>query len=117
MDETLALGAFAALAQETRLRMLRALVKAGPGGLAAGTVAALVGASSSGASFHLAHLERAGIVRSRRMARSIIYSADYAALSGLTAFLMQECCAGHPEADASTLPSPSTLNSLPDGVL
>lgn len=97
LKEVQALDAFAALSQETRLRMLRALVVAGPEGLAAGAVGEAVGASSSSASFHLAHLERAGLVQSRREARSIIYSASYDGLAGLVAFLMQDCCQGHPE--------------------
>lgn len=95
--EAQALDAFAALSQATRLRMVRALVVAGPDGLAAGDVAEAVGASSSSASFHLSHLERAGLVRSRRDARSIIYSASIAGLSGLVEFLMRDCCQGHPE--------------------
>ncbi|MGA8514931.1 MAG: metalloregulator ArsR/SmtB family transcription factor [Burkholderiaceae bacterium] len=81
------------MSQETRLRIIRLLVKTGPKGMAAGDIAAKVSASSSGASFHLANLERAGLVRSRREARSIIYSADYDSMSALTAFLMKDCCA------------------------
>ena len=103
MDETQALDAFGALSQETRLKMVRALVMAGPDGLAAGAVGDAVGAASSSASFHLAHLERAGLVRSRRESRSIVYSADYAALSGLVAFLMRDCCQGHPDVCAPAL--------------
>lgn len=97
LDETQALDAFGALSQETRLNMVRTLVVAGPDGLAAGAVGEAVGASSSSASFHLSHLERAGLVQSRREARSIIYSANYDGLAGLVAFLMQDCCQGHPE--------------------
>lgn len=97
MDQTQALDAFAALSQETRLAMVRLLVRAGPDGLPAGAIAEGVGVSSSGASFHLAHLERAGLVGSRRESRSIIYSASFPALSGLVAFLMRDCCQGHPE--------------------
>ena len=66
IEEPQALDAFGALSQETRLRMVRALVEAGPEGMSAGAVGDAVEASSSGASFHLAHLERAGLVRSRR---------------------------------------------------
>lgn len=97
MDETRALDGFAALSQATRLQMVRALVVAGPDGLAAGAVGESVGASSSSASFHLAHLERAGLVQSHRVARSIIYTASLAGLSGLVEFLMADCCQGHPE--------------------
>ena len=97
LDEPQALEAFGALSQSTRLQMVRALVVAGPAGLPAGAVADAVGASSSSASFHLANLERAGLVTSRREARSIIYSANYEGLSGLVEFLMRDCCSGHPE--------------------
>ena len=97
MDEVQALDIFAALSQPARLQMVRLLVVAGPDGLAAGAVAAAVGASASSASFHLAHLERAGLVRSRRRARSIVYAADFSSLSGVVTFLMQDCCGGRPE--------------------
>ena len=103
MDERQAINAFAALAQENRLRMVRLLVKAGPGGLPAGGIADAVGASSSNVSFHLKELERAGLVQSRRAARSIIYTAAYGALSGLVEFLMRDCCQGHPEVCAPAL--------------
>lgn len=102
-DENQALDAFAALSQGTRLRMVRALVVAGSEGMAAGAVGEAVGASSSSASFHLAHLERAGLVQSRREARSIIYSADYDGLAALVDFLMRDCCQGRPEICAPAL--------------
>ena len=97
MDEAQALGAFGALSQATRLQMVRALVVAGPDGMSAGSVGEAVGVSSSGASFHLANLERAGLVTSRRASRSIIYAANYDSLSGLVEFLMRDCCQGHPD--------------------
>lgn len=98
MSEKQALDAFAALSQETRLRIVRLLVQAGPQGLSAGVIGeAMDGASSSRMSFHLSHLEHAGLVVSRREGRSIIYRASYPALSALIAFLMRDCCQGHPE--------------------
>lgn len=98
MDEKQALDAFAALSQETRLRIVKLLVTAGPDGMAAGAIGeAMDGASSSRMSFHLGHLEQAGLVESRREGRSILYSAAYPALSGLIEFLMRDCCQGHPE--------------------
>ena len=97
MDEKQALSAFAALSQETRLRIVRLLVTAGPDGMPAGAIGeAMDGASSSRMSFNLSHLEQSGLVESRRDGRSIIYSASYPALSGLLEFLMRDCCQGHP---------------------
>ena len=94
MNELQALDAFASLSQETRLRIVRLLVMAGPDGMPAGAVGDAMGASSSKISFHLSHLERAGLIQSRRESRSIIYSAVYSALSGLIEFLMKDCCQG-----------------------
>ena len=96
MNERQALSVFAALSQETRLRILRMLVIAGRNGLAAGTIAERAEVSPSNVSFHLKELEQAGLVNSRRESRSIIYSAEYDTLSGLIRFLMEDCCAGSP---------------------
>jgi DNA-binding transcriptional ArsR family regulator len=97
MHERQAQTAFAALSQETRLHIVRMLVKAGPDGLAAGSIAEKANVSASNVSFHLKELENAGLIFSRREARSIIYAADYDRLRGLIEFLMKDCCQGHPE--------------------
>jgi DNA-binding transcriptional ArsR family regulator len=114
MDERQALDAFSALSQETRLRVVRLLVQAGPDGMAAGAIGEAVGASSSNASFHLAHLERAGLIRSRREARSIIYSANVDGLTGLIRFLMEDCCRGRPEICAPALESLNACTCEPE---
>ena len=106
MQEKQAVAIFAALAQETRLRIVRLLVVAGPKGMAAGAIGeAMGGASSSRMSFHLSHLEHAGLVESRREGRSIIYSAAYPALSSLIDFLMRDCCQGHPDVCSAAVAS------------
>ena len=98
MEEERALAAFAALSQETRLRIVRLLVKAGPDGMAAGAIGdALGGATTSRLSFHLTHLEHAGLIRSKRDGRFIIYRAVYPVLADLVEFLMRDCCHGHPD--------------------
>jgi DNA-binding transcriptional ArsR family regulator len=111
MDQSQALSAFAALSQETRLAIVRLLVRAGPAGVPAGAIADEVGVSASNVSFHLKELERAGLIDARREARSIIYSASFDALRALIGFLMMDCCAAHPEicgpalADACCVPT------------
>jgi DNA-binding transcriptional ArsR family regulator len=97
MKEGQALGALAAMSQETRLRIVRRLVRAGPKGVAAGALADGFRVSPSNMSFHLKELERAGLIGSRREARSIIYTANYETLNGLIRFLMEDCCGGRPE--------------------
>jgi ArsR family transcriptional regulator, arsenate/arsenite/antimonite-responsive transcriptional repressor len=96
METKNAIPALAALAQETRLSIFRALVRAGPEGLPAGAVAEAVGAAASTLSFHLKELTNAGLVKGRQEGRFIFYSADYAAMSELVAYLTENCCHGMP---------------------
>jgi ArsR family transcriptional regulator len=94
MDSVAAIAALAALAQEHRLALFRLLVRAGADGMAAGAIAEALGVPNSSLSFHLAQLSRAGLVRPERRHRSIIYRADYEAMSGLVGYLMENCCEG-----------------------
>lgn len=94
MEAAPVIRALGALAQEHRLAAFRLLVQAGPEGMPAGALAEAVGVPASSMSFHLAQLANAGLVTQRRQSRSIIYSADYGAMNGLMAYLMENCCNG-----------------------
>ncbi len=104
LDEAGALSALTALAQETRLRALRTLLHALPGGIPAGRLATAIGCAPSTLTFHLRHLQEAGLVESRRQGASVVYSARPAGVAGLTDYLAQTCCGGRPEA---CLPAPA----------
>lgn len=93
MNASHAVTALAALAQDHRLAAFRLLVQAGSDGLAAGTIAARMGIPPSSLSFHLAHLTRAGLIEQERKSRSLIYRANYSAMNGLVAYLLENCCA------------------------
>ena len=103
MKSETAVVSLAALAQEHRLAVFRLLVQAGPEGLAAGRIAESLGIANSSLSHHLAQLAESGLIAQRRAGRSLIYSADYAAMERLIGFLMENCCAG-----AACLPSAAT---------
>jgi len=92
--------ALGALAQEHRLAAYRLLVQAGAQGIPAGVLAEKLGVPASSMSFHLAQLANAGLVTQRRESRSIIYSADYAAMNALMGFLTENCCGGTACGDA-----------------
>ena len=86
--------ALSALAQEHRLRAFRFLVQQGSNGAAAGLISEHLAIAPSSLSFHLSHLTRAGLIRQRRQSRSLIYTADYAAMTGLLGYLTENCCGG-----------------------
>ncbi|MGX7001849.1 ArsR/SmtB family transcription factor [Caballeronia sp. KNU42] len=94
MKSNTVVRALGALAHESRLAIFRALVVAGPEGLAAGDIAQQLGVSPSGLSFHLKDLSHAGLVDARQGGRFIFYSANFNAMSGLIGFLTENCCEG-----------------------
>jgi ArsR family transcriptional regulator len=96
MKKSTAVTALGALAQETRLEIFRLLVQQGPDGVAAGEIGDRLGLPSPTLSFHLSQLRFAGLVTSRRVSRSIIYSANFKAMNGLLAYLTENCCGGRP---------------------
>ena len=94
MDTKAAVRSLAALAQDSRLEVFRLLVEAGPQGLAAGEIAERLGVPASTLSFHVKALSQAGLVESRPDSRLIYYSANFAAMNTLLAFLGENCCGG-----------------------
>ena len=94
MDSATVVTALGALAQEHRLAVFRLLVQAGDQGMPAGAIAEALGVPNSSLSFHLAQLNRAGLVKQERQSRSLIYTADYAAMNALLGYLTENCCAG-----------------------
>ena len=93
--------ALAALAHDTRLKVFRLLVAAGPEGLAAGAIGEELKLPPATLSFHLAHLARTGLVRGRQDGRFVIYSADFQNMNELVGFLTENCCGGRSCAPAA----------------
>jgi ArsR family transcriptional regulator, arsenate/arsenite/antimonite-responsive transcriptional repressor len=92
MEMTAIVDALAALAQETRLKAYRLLVEAGPEGLSAGRIGEELELPPATLSFHLAHLSRTGLVRSRQEGRFVIYNADFENMNRLVGYLTENCC-------------------------
>ena len=97
LSEAHAISALSALAQPTRLAIFRLLVKHEPIGVTAGVIAETIGAPHNTLSTHLAILVRAGLLRSSREGRTIIYRSDVEGMRSVIAFLVDDCCDGHPE--------------------
>jgi ArsR family transcriptional regulator, arsenate/arsenite/antimonite-responsive transcriptional repressor len=103
-----ALAALAALGQPTRLDIFRVLMRREPKGLAAGAIAEAIGCAHNTLSSHLSILARSGLIRGTRDGRSIVYRADVEGMRALIAFLITDCCDGHPE--LCNLPEPAAVS-------
>ena len=101
MEMNQAVDALSALAQETRLKVYRLLVEAGPEGLAAGRIGEALDLPPATLSFHLAHLARAGLASSRQDGRFVIYAADFRNMNALVGYLTENCCGGRARAPSA----------------
>src|ERR1700760_19019 len=97
MELNTAVTCLSALAHEGRLKVFRMLVQAGVMGLPAGQIARQLEVPPNSLSANLNILSHAGLVRSRRQGRSIIYTAEYDRMRALLGFLVEDCCGGSPE--------------------
>ena len=94
MQEIDAVRSLAALAQEVRLRVFRALVVAGPRGLTPGALAEQLEVAPNTLSFHLKELAHAGLVSQERQGRNLIYRASFETMNELLSYLTENCCQG-----------------------
>ena len=94
MNELEVVRSLAALAQEVRLRVFRALVVAGNDGLTPGTLAEQLDVASNTLSFHLKELAHAGLITQERQGRNVIYRASFVSMNELLGYLTENCCQG-----------------------
>ena len=94
MKESEIVRSLAALAQEARLRIFRALVVAGNDGLTPGTLSELLNVAPNTLSFHLKELTHAGLISQERQGRNLIYRASFITMNELLGYLTENCCQG-----------------------
>jgi DNA-binding transcriptional ArsR family regulator len=82
-----------ALGNPTRLKIYRALVRAGENGLSVGRLHGKVTVAPSTLSHHLKTLVVVGLVTQTRDATTLVCRANYDVMRGLVGFLVAECCA------------------------
>lgn len=102
MDTDTALNALSALGQVHRLAAFRALVQAGPTGLAVGELREQLDLPPATLTAHLNVLRSAGLAGDEREGRVIRVRADFERMNALIAYLTENCCAG-----AGCAPEPS----------
>lgn len=81
-----------ALGNPTRLRIYRALVKAGEPGLSVGKLQTKLSVAASTLSHHIKTMMIVGLVTQERHATTLICRANYQVMRGLVEFLVAECC-------------------------
>jgi len=89
-----------ALGNPTRLRIYRALVKAGDPGLPVGRLQSRLGVPPSTLSHHLKTLLIVELITQERDATTLICRANYPIMRGLVGYLVDECCT---EADCASI--------------
>jgi len=94
MNEKTAVAALAALAQDARLRVFRALVGAAPEGMTPSALSAMLDVPASTLSFHLKELVHAGLLTVERESRNLYYRPALDQMTDLLAFLTDHCCHG-----------------------
>ena len=82
-----------ALGNPTRLKIYRALVRAGGDGLSVGKLLNKVPIAPSTLSHHLKALVTVGLVTQTREATTLVCHANYDVMRDLVGFLVEQCCA------------------------
>jgi DNA-binding transcriptional ArsR family regulator len=82
-----------ALGNPTRLRIYRALVRAGDDGMPVGKLQAKLDLAASTLSHHLKSMLIVGLIRQERQSTTLICRANYGVMRALLEFMVAECCA------------------------
>ena len=92
-----------ALGNPTRLKIYRALVRAGDAGMPVGRLQEKLKIAPSTLSHHIKTLMVVGLIDQVREATTLVCHANYDVMRGLVEFLVAECCTGNAESkDAKT---------------
>lgn len=110
MDTLDTVNALSALAQESRLQILRYLVEAGESGRCAGRIADDLGIPAATLSFHLKTLRQVQLIDYQRQGRSLVYRTNRQGIDTLLGSLCESC--GH-ELQPQTVPVERVAASRP----
>jgi DNA-binding transcriptional ArsR family regulator len=94
MKNTIAVQAFLALGQESRLNIFRLIVQRGDLGLTPSQLIEKLGIPNATLSFHLKELVQANLLLVERQSRNLIYRPNAGLVEELSEFLLENCCGG-----------------------
>lgn len=89
MKNKKALKILSSLSQETRLAIFRLLIQEGPDGLSAGMISEILQVPPTTLSFHLSQLYEAGVLKSYKEGRTVMYAAKHKTIKNLMAYLTE----------------------------
>ncbi len=81
------------LGNQTRLKIVRELVRAGESGIPVGEIQKVLDIPHSTLSHHINHLRNVGLVWQEREGTILRCFVDYEKIDSIVAFLTEECCA------------------------
>ncbi len=96
LKNNVAVAAFTALGQESRLNVFRLIVQRANTGVTPSEIVVLLGIPAATLSFHLKELSNAGLIDVTRDGRNLIYRPQFSLVEGLVDFLSENCCGGAP---------------------
>lgn len=109
MTNRLAVSGFSALSHPVRLELFQALCARAPEHISAGELAEGFDIPPSTMTGHLQALERAGLIRSERRSRFMMYSLDTIGAQRFMRYLVEDCFGRRPEiCDAAIAPAGET---------
>ena len=94
MNNTDAVTALAALAQDSRLAIVRLLIQNAPAGLTVGLIGEQLELPAPTLSFHLKELVHADLVSVEREGRNLHYRPALGRMNELLSYLTDHCCMG-----------------------
>lgn len=92
MKVEIAAQQLASLGNPLRLKLYRALVRAGPEGLPCGTLQEKLDIAASTLSHHIKQLMETGLIYQERQGTTLICRANYPSMEKLVGYLVAECC-------------------------
>ena len=114
METTAALRAFSALGHDGRLAIFRLLMRHAPHGVRAGDIATALDMRPNTLSTNLGLLETAGLIRSCRDGRAILYCVDLPAAAALAAYFVHDIGRSRPDLMPQTQKDPA-MTAAPSG--
>ncbi len=94
-----------ALGNATRLKIYRALVRAGRAGMPVGRLQERLKIPASTLSHHIKGLVAVGLISQVRESTTLVCHAEYDTMRGLVDFLVAECCADELECKVAARPA------------